>query len=50
MGMDMNQWYLLEPWMFTTPILRRKTCKSTNSWQHLGFLPSLDDVGAPDDD
>jgi hypothetical protein len=20
-GTDMNQWYLLEPWMFTAPIL-----------------------------
>jgi hypothetical protein len=44
-GTDINQWYLLEPWMFTTPLLRRCIRESATSWQHLGFLPSLDHIG-----
>jgi hypothetical protein len=35
-GTNMNQWYLLEPWMFI--------CESVTSWLHLGFLPSLDHI------
>ena len=49
-GTDVNQRYPLEPWMFTTPLLRRKTRESADAWRHLGFLPSLDDVGTPDND
>jgi hypothetical protein len=44
-GTDVNQWYTLEPWMFTTPLLRRCIRESATSWQHLGFLPSLDHIG-----
>jgi hypothetical protein len=44
-GTDVNQWYLLEPWMFTTPLLRRGLRESATSWQRLGFLPSLDHIG-----
>jgi hypothetical protein len=31
--------------MFTTPLLRRFIHESATSWQHLGFLPSLDHIG-----
>jgi hypothetical protein len=31
-GTDVNQWYLLEPWMFTTPLLRRCIRESATSW------------------
>jgi hypothetical protein len=31
-GTDMNQWYLLEPWMFTTPLLWRFIHESATSW------------------
>ena len=44
-GTDINQWYPLEPWMFTTPLLQRCIHESATSWQHLGFLPSLDHIG-----
>jgi hypothetical protein len=44
-GTDVNQWSLLEPWMFTRPLLQRFICESATSWQHLGFLPSLDHIG-----
>jgi hypothetical protein len=29
---DVNQQYLLEPWMFTTPFLKRFICESATSW------------------
>jgi hypothetical protein len=45
-GTDINQWYPLEPWMFTTPILRRSARESANCWCHLGFAPSLGDMGS----
>ncbi len=44
-GTDVNQWSLLEPWMFTRPLLQRFIRESATSWQHLGFLPSLDHIG-----
>jgi hypothetical protein len=44
-GTVVNQWYLLEPWMFTTPHLQRCIRESATSWRHLGFLPSLDHIG-----
>jgi hypothetical protein len=31
-GTDMNQWYPLKPWMFTTPLLRRFIHESATSW------------------
>jgi hypothetical protein len=40
----MNQWYLLEPWMFTTPLLQSFIHESATSWWHLRFLPSLDHI------
>jgi len=43
-GTNVNQWYPLEPWMFTTPVLHRHACKTAKSWHHLGFIPSLDDA------
>jgi hypothetical protein len=42
--MDINQWCLLEPWMFTTPVLQKFIHESATSWQHLGFLISLDHI------
>jgi hypothetical protein len=44
-GTDVNQWCPLEPWMFITPLLWRFIHESATSWQHLGFLPSLDHIG-----
>jgi hypothetical protein len=44
-GTDVNKWYLLEQWMFTTPLLQRFIHESVTSWQHLGFHPSLDHIG-----
>jgi hypothetical protein len=51
-GTNINQWYPLEPWMSTTPVLHRHARESAESWRHLGFIPSLDDavVIAEDDD
>jgi hypothetical protein len=43
-GTDVNQWYPLEPWMFTTPLHWRLIHESATSWWHLGFLPSLDHI------
>jgi hypothetical protein len=43
-GTDVIQWYQLETWMFTTPLLRRFICESATSWQHMGILPSLDHI------
>jgi hypothetical protein len=40
-GTDMNQQYLLEPWMFTTPLFRRFIHESATSWQHLGYFSIL---------
>jgi hypothetical protein len=37
-----NQQYPLDLGMFTTPLLQSFICESATSWQHLGFLPSLD--------
>jgi hypothetical protein len=31
--------------MFTRPLLQRFIRESATSWQHLGFLPSLDHIG-----
>jgi hypothetical protein len=36
-GTNVNQQYLLEPWMFTTPLLQRFIHEGATSW----FLPSL---------
>jgi len=47
-GTDVNQRYPLEPWMFTTAILRKAFREMSDLWRHLGFLPSLDDVGTED--
>jgi hypothetical protein len=46
-----NQQYPLDLGMFTTPLLQSFICESATSWQHLGFLPSLDhfDKSAFDD-
>jgi hypothetical protein len=44
-GTDVNQQYLLEPWMFTTSLLQRFIHECATSSQHLGFLPSLDHIG-----
>ncbi len=43
-GTDMNQWYPLEPWMFTTPLLQRFIHESATSLRHLGLLSSLDHI------
>ena len=47
-GTDVNQRYPLEPWMFTSPILRRNFREMSNAWRHLGFIPSLDRHSAKD--
>jgi hypothetical protein len=49
-GTNINQWYPLELWMFTTPVLRRHARESAESWHHLGFIPSLDDAIIISDD
>jgi hypothetical protein len=41
-GIDVNQRYRLEPWMFTFASLWRKAREDPKNWQHLGFLPSQD--------
>jgi hypothetical protein len=41
-GTDVNQRYPLEPWMYTIGLLRRHARESSDSWRHLGFMPSLD--------
>jgi len=40
-GTDKMQRYPLEPWMFTTPLLRRHARESAGNWRHLGFVPSV---------
>jgi hypothetical protein len=41
-GMDINQWYPLEPWMFTLVLLWLMAREDPKNWQHLGFIPSQD--------
>ena len=43
-GTDKYQRYPLEPWMFTTPILRQFARENAKSWRHLGFIPPTEDV------
>jgi len=40
-GTDRFQRYPLEPWMFTTLLLRRDVRQDANMWRHLGFIPSV---------
>lgn len=40
-GTDALQRYSLEPWLFTTPLLRRTTREMAKSWRHLGFTPKI---------
>ncbi len=42
-GTDVLQRYPLEPWMFTTALFWRSIRENSDSWRHLGFLPSLDE-------
>ncbi len=37
-GTDVNQWYLLEPWMFTLVVLQLTARQDPKNWQHLGFI------------
>jgi hypothetical protein len=41
-GTNVNQRYSLEPWMFNILLLCQHAHKSSESWRHLGFIPSLD--------
>jgi hypothetical protein len=41
-GTNINQRYSLEPWMFTVLLLCQRAWESSDSWRHLGFIPSLD--------
>jgi hypothetical protein len=43
-GTNINQRYSLEPWMFTVLLLCQHAWESSDSWRHLGFIPSLDFV------
>jgi len=40
-GTDVFQRYPLEPFMFTTAILRRDVRRKADSWRHLGFVPPV---------
>ncbi len=41
-GTSMNQRYPLEPFIFTTAIIRRKLRNKPTSWRPLGFIPDLE--------
>jgi hypothetical protein len=41
-GIDVNQRYPLEPWMFTLVVLRLTARQDPKNWRHLGFIPSQD--------
>jgi Plavaka transposase len=41
-GTSMNQRYPLEPFMFTTAIIKRKIRIRPRSWRPLGFIPDLE--------
>ena len=41
-GTSMNQRYPLEPFIFTTAIIRRKLRNKPSSWRPLGFIPDLE--------
>jgi hypothetical protein len=41
-GMSMNQRYPLEPFIFTTEVLKRSMQNKPTSWPPLGFIPDLE--------
>ena len=41
-GTSMNQRYPLEPFIFTTAVIRRKLRNRPSSWRPLGFIPDLE--------
>jgi hypothetical protein len=45
-GTDANQRFPLEPLMVTTSVLKRSVREKSESWRHLGFIPTCDDPQA----
>jgi len=45
-GTDANQRFPLEPLMVTTSVLKRSAREKSESWRHLGFIPTCDDPQA----
>lgn len=40
-GTDALQRYSLEPWLFTTALLKRSAREKASTWRHLGFVPKI---------
>ena len=49
-GADKYQRYPLEPWMVTTPLLRRNARESPRCWRHIGFIPPSEMVEGSEPD
>ena len=42
-GTDHFQRYPLEPWMFTTALIRRNHRQNADNWRHIGFIPPVEE-------